>query len=64
LDPVVLKKRAKVSNTNKNFKKEQGWIAQNPGALIKDETKISVIAEVRYCNFAHRLFQKEKQYMS
>ena len=28
-------------------KKEQGWIAQNPGALIKDETKITVIAEVR-----------------
>jgi hypothetical protein len=28
---------------------------------MKDETKITVFAEVSYCNFAHRLFQKEKQ---
>jgi hypothetical protein len=48
-------------NTNKSLKKNKVGLRKNPGAIIKDETKITVFAEVSYCNFAHRLFQNEKQ---
>ena len=47
---------------NKSLEKEKvGLRKTHAGAIIKDETKITVFAEVSYCNFAHRLFQKEKQ---